>query len=332
MKRVPHMLVDVHTHFVPDFVVQILRAGSGAHGITGTTDFLETAAGRLPLHYPEMQSPSAKLSAMDERGVDISIVSLTPHLFIYGQEHDPIGFARRANDAIAEFIGDTDRLYGLATLPIGDAQAAAAELRRATEELGLVGAIIGTGLGPSEPLDVLGLGPLFEEAAELGAPLLVHPYYCGMVTSPELFLNNSLGVPFDTAWAVGRLMATGTLDRHPGLKLIVPHGGGALPYLLGRMENAWKQRPELREAAGKPPSGYAEQIWYDSIVHSETALRFLAAFAGADRVLLGTDSPYMTGDGDPAGSFAAAGLDPLQSTAAAVDLFKLGRMIRAAVP
>ena len=96
-----------------------------------------------------------------------------------------------------------------------------------------------------------------------------------------------------------------------------------MPYLLGRMENAWQRRPELRDAAQRAPSSYAEQIWYDSIVHSEAALRFLAEFAGADRVLLGTDSPYLTGDPAPRRSFAAAGLDPELAAAAAAELFTL---------
>lgn len=317
-------IVDVHTHFVPDFVMDILLNGSGGYGIAGTVGYLETPAGRLPLHYPEMHSPAAKLLAMNERGVDVSLVSLTPHLFIYGNEQDPADFARRANDALAAFVAGSDRLYGIATLPLGHPSEAAAELRRAVSGLGLVGGIIGTGLSSDQPLDVIGLDPLFEVATALDVPLMIHPFYCGVVTSPELFLNNSLGVPFDTAWAVGRLIASGTLDRHPCLKLLIPHGGGALPYLFGRMENAWQRRIEVREAAQRPPSAYKNQLWYDSIVHSEEALRFLAAFAGADRVLLGTDSPYLTGDFTPRSSFAAAGLDPELAAASAVALFTLG--------
>src|SRR4029453_4609330 len=109
----------------------------------------------------------------------------------------------------------------------------------------------------------------------LNVPLMIHPYYCGVITSTELFLNNTLGVPFDTGWGVARLIASGTLDCHPRLKLLLPHGGGALPYLFGRMENAWNRRIEVREAARRPPSAYKNQFWYDSIVHSDEALRYL---------------------------------------------------------
>lgn len=316
-------VIDVHTHFVPDFVLDVLLDGSGKYGITGGGGYLETPAGRLPLHYQEMQSARAKITAMNERGVDVSMVSLTPHLFIYSDEHDAVGFTRRANDSLAAFVAESDRLYGIAALPLGNPLEAAAELQRAVTGLNFVGGIIGTGLSSEHPLDVMRLDPLFEAAAALDVPLMVHPFYCGLVTSPELFLNNSLGVPFDTAWAVGRLIASGTLDRHPRLKLVMPHGGGALPYLFGRMENAWHRRPELREAAQRPPSAYKNQFWYDSIVHSEEALRFLASFAGADRVLLGTDSPYLTGDFTPRSSFAAAGLDPELAAASTAALFTL---------
>ncbi|GAA2454546.1 amidohydrolase family protein [Agromyces soli] len=316
-------VVDVHTHFVPSFVRDVLAAESGEHGLSGTAEHLESPAGRLPLAYPELHSPAAKLAAMGERGVDVSIVSLTPHLFIYEAEHDPVGFARRANDELAAFVAGEVRLHGLATLPIGHPAEAAAELRRGVDELGLRGAIIGTGRSAELPLDRLGLDPLFAAAAELGVPLLVHPFYCGVVTSPEFFLNNSLGVPFDAAWAVGRLIASGALDRHPELRLVLPHGGGALPYLLGRLDNAWRRRPELREHAEKAPSDYLGQLWFDSILHAPAALRFIAELAGAERVLLGTDSPYLTGDADPRASFAAAGLDPALAGLAAAELFGL---------
>ncbi|BCW45357.1 amidohydrolase family protein [Arthrobacter sp. StoSoilB5] len=316
-------IIDVHTHYVPDFVLDILSEGSGEHGIVGTLGYLETQAGRLPVHYPEMHSPNEKLIAMDARGVDVSLVSLTPHLFIYGPEHDPVGFARKANDALAAYTSASDRLFGIATLPLGNPPEAADELRRAVSVLGLVGGIIGTGLSAEQPLDAIGLDPVFEAAATLDVPLMLHPYYCGVITSSELFLNNTLGVPFDAAWAVARLIASGTLDRHPRLKLLVPHGGGALPYLFGRMENAWNRRSEVREAAQRPPSAYKNQFWYDSIVHSDEALRYLVTFAGADRVLLGTDSPYLTGDLSPSSSFAAAGLDPQTASASTAELFRL---------
>jgi aminocarboxymuconate-semialdehyde decarboxylase len=270
-----------------------------------------------------MHSPEAKLAAMRARGVDVSIVSLTPHLFIYADEHDPVGFARKANDELGAFVEADQRLHGLATLPIGHPDAAAAELRRAVVELGFRGAIIGTGLSVELPLDRLGLDPLFAVAAELGVPLLVHPFYSGVVTSPEFFLNNSLGVPFDSAWSVARLIASGALDQHPGLKLVVPHGGGALPYLLGRLDNAWHRRAELYEHAAKAPSAYLNQLWFDSILHSAGALSFLAKQVGAERVLLGTDSPYLTGDADPCASLAAAGLDPVGAGLSAARLFGL---------
>lgn len=314
-------VVDVHTHFVPAFVFEALAAGDGRYGLSGDAEYLTSSAGRLPLHYVEMRDPEAKLAAMDARGVDDSMVSLTPHLFIYGDEHDPVDFAQRSNDALADFVAASPRLHGMATVPLGDPAAAASELRRAVVELGLRGAIIGTGLSAAEPLDRIGLDPLFATAADHDVPLFVHPFYCGLVTEPEFFLNNSLGVPFDTAWAVARLLVTGVLDRHPGLKLLLPHGGGALPSMLGRLDNAWERRPGLSDAAQRPPSGYLDQLWFDSVAHEPRMLAYVAELAGADRVLLGTDSPYITGDPDPRSSFARAGLDPDVAGAAARELF-----------
>lgn len=315
--------LDVHTHVVPEFVYEILERGTGEHGIAGSAEHLESAAGRLPLKYPELRTPGAKLAAMDERAVEASIVSLTPHLFVYDEEDDPVVFAQRANDDIAQFAASSPRLDGLATVPLGSPDAAADELRRAVRGLGLRGAIIGTGLSAEQPLDAIGLDPLFAAAVELDVPLFVHPFYCGLVREADLFLHNSLGVPFDTAWAAARLIAAGVLDRHPSLRLLLPHGGGALPIVLGRLDNAWRRRPELRERSSQPPSAYLDRFWFDSVVHSEPVLRMLAELAGPDRVLLGTDSPYLTGDPAPADSFAAADLDVEVAERAARQLFRL---------
>lgn len=315
--------LDVHSHVVPEFVYDILERGTGEYGIAGSPEHLDSAAGRLPLQYPELRTPAAKLAAMDERRLAASVVSLTPHLFVYADEDDPVGFARRANDEIARFADASSRLHGLATVPLGAPGAAAAELRRAVRERGLRGAIIGTGLSSDRPLDAIGLDPLFQAAVELDVPLFVHPFYCGLVREPDLFLHNSLGVPFDTAWAVARLMASGVFDRHPGLRLLLPHGGGALPVVLGRLDNAWRRRAELRERSALPPSGYLDRLWFDSVVHSAPVLRLLADLAGGDRVLLGTDAPYLTGDPRPAESLDAAGLDVERAARAARLLFGL---------
>lgn len=282
------MIVDVHTHYA---------ARSLLDG-----DVVVSASGeRLPAHYPELWDPEAKLAELDARGIDVALVSLTPHLFT----SDPVA-ARRANDELAEYTAHP-RLHALATLAPGDPT----ELARCVERLGFVGAQI-----PTSPLE-----PAVLDAAEaLGVPLMLHPFYGGPFTDPDLFLHNSLGVPFDTCLAAARLICSGTLDRHPRLKLVLVHGGGHLPYQLGRLDNA---HAAGRDAAARVPSSYLDQIWCDGVVHSPRALAFLADVVGADHVLLGTDRPYLTGEPRPVEQARAAGLDPDALGANAAALFRL---------
>jgi aminocarboxymuconate-semialdehyde decarboxylase len=307
-------VVDVHTHFAPPALPAQMRRDGG---------FVVTPDGlRLPVHYAELHDPAAKLQELDARGIDAAVVSLTPHLFAYGE--DAAAFARHANDALAEYVSASPRLSALATLPINDPDAAAAELDRCMGELDFAGAQIGTSLPDGRPLD-----GLWEAAADV--PLVLHPYYAGPIADPDLFLNNSVGVPLDTCLAAARLLCDGTLDRHPRLRLVLVHGGGHLPFQLGRLDNAWRMRPAERRAA-KPPSGYLDRFHFDTIVHSPDALRFLAGLVGADRLLLGTDLPYVTAEQRPVEHARAAGLDPHALGANAAALFSLRSAPDRAVP
>lgn len=321
-------IVDVHTHFVPDVAVEAIRRGRGEFGLHGDATTLHTAAGALPIAYPELHDPVAKHGVLDDRGIDVGVVSITPHLFVYDPVGDAIEFSRLANDALARYIASTPRLVGLATLPITAPRAAADELERAVVELGLRGAEIGTSLPDGRPLDRADLHPVFARAAALGVPLMLHPYYCGMVRDPDLFMNNSVGVPADTALAAARLAASGTLDAHPGLAVVLPHGGGALPYQLGRLDQAWAYRADLRAMARRPPSGYLDQLWFDSVVHDPRALAFLAEVAVDGHVLLGSDLPYGTGVDRPVELAVAAGLDPQRMGESAAMLFGLSTRCR----
>jgi aminocarboxymuconate-semialdehyde decarboxylase len=279
------VIVDVHTHYAARSLLD------GDVVVSGTGE-------RLPAHYPELWDPEAKLADLDARGIGAAVVSLTPHLFT----SDPKA-ARRANDELADYC-DHPRLHALATL--GED---AGELERCVETLGFVGAQI-----PTSPLseDVLAA------AAALGVPLVLHPFYGGPFADPDLFLHNSLGVPFDTALAAARLICSGTLDRHPRLKLVLVHGGGSLPYQLGRLDNA---HAHGRDACARAPSSYLGQFWCDSVVHSPRALQFLAGVIGVGHVLLGTDRPYVTGEQRPVEQARAAGLDPDALGANAAALF-----------
>jgi aminocarboxymuconate-semialdehyde decarboxylase len=193
----------------------------------------------------------------------------------------------------------------VAAVPLQDVPAAVRELEHAVGALGLVGVEIGTTVN-GRALDDPGLDPFFASAEALQVPVLVHPSYVGTRPGLEAFyFTNVLGNPLETTMAAMRLIAGGVLDRHPKLVLCLAHGGGFLPYQLGRLRHAATVRPELRHLK-RSPLEYLNQFYFDSITHHPLALRYLIEWAGADRVMLGSDFPYDMGDPDPVGTFEDA--------------------------
>jgi aminocarboxymuconate-semialdehyde decarboxylase len=302
-------IVDVHTHLIPRFVLDE-AAGPGMFGVVEDDGWLVHPEGfRYPIT-PELIEPAAKLKQMEAHRIDVSIVSWSPTLFFYDRPTDEtIEFTRRANDVLARIVSEP-RLEGLATLPLQAPELAAAELERSVHELGLKGAQIGTNCGPRS-LDDPEFDPVFATAAALGVPLLLHPYYVGSKPGlEEFYLTNSLGNPLDTCLAAVRLIHSGALDRHRGLRLVLAHGGGFLPYQLGRFEHAFRVRAEPRKAIHRPPSDYLRHFWMDTITHRDDALAFLAQVTGVDRLILGTDLPFDMADEDASCRVERVGLDP----------------------
>jgi aminocarboxymuconate-semialdehyde decarboxylase len=302
-------VVDVHAHVIPPALVDRMRSGQAPDGITvdesGPQPMVVHRQGyRYPL-LDAFHDVSARLAEMDAAGTDVAVLSIAPPLFLYWIEADgAVAAARTINDAIAAMVAQAPhRFAGLATLPMQDPTAAAAELRRAVNELGIRGAQIGPHV-EGAPLDDEPMRPVLRAAADLGVPLVLHPYYVG--SSPGLddfYLTNLQGNPWQTALSASRLILSGTLDDLSDLDLVLVHGGGHLPYQIGRLDHGHRVRPEARRPA-HAPSGYLRRFHYDSLTHSTDSTRWLIERVGADRVLFGTDIPF-----DMAGGTFAEQLD-----------------------
>jgi aminocarboxymuconate-semialdehyde decarboxylase len=319
-------VIDVHTHFIPRFVMEDAASGGGVFGVREEDGRLVHPQGfRYPVT-PDFYEPGAMLDRMDETGVDVSILSSSPTLFFYDEPADEaVALAQRGNDALAKLVRDHARLSGMATLPLQAPAAAASELERAVLELGLVGAQIGTNCGPRQ-LDAPELEPVLEAADRLGAPLMLHPYYVGPKPGLEdFYLTNSLGNPLDTCVAAVRLIHSGALDRFPALRLVLVHGGGFLPYQVGRFDHAFAVRPEPKVRLARRPSEYLRRLWMDTITHSDAALAFLAALVGEGRLVVGSDLPFDMGDRRPIDRLPRAGVDPHAVGRTAAELFGLDR-------
>jgi aminocarboxymuconate-semialdehyde decarboxylase len=315
--------VDVHTHFLPRFFIDDAASG-GVFGVREDEGFLVHPEGfRYPAH-EEFSEVGAKLAEMDRLGIDVSVMSGAPTLFFYDAPADEaVGFTRRVNDALAEWVGGEDRLLAVAGLPLQDPEAAAAELERAVGELGMIGAHIGTNC-QSTPLDAPELEPVLATAERLDVPLILHPYYVGPKPGLEdFYMVNSMGNPLDTSIAAIRLIHSGALDRHPSLRLALVHAGGFVPFQLGRFDHAFDVRQEPRKHIERRPSTYLDRFWMDTITHADAPLVFLRDLIGTDRLVLGTDLPFDMADPAPVERMERVGIDIAAAAAAAAGLFGL---------
>ena len=203
--------------------------------------------------------------------------------------------ARDVNDEIAEMTRQwPTRFAGLGTLPVQDVKSAIDELERAVTVLGLKGAELDTHVN-GEQWDDPKFLPFFKAAESMGAVLFFHPqpqhnFLTERTTKYGLF--NSLGVILDDAIVVAILIAGGVLEACPNLKVCIAHGGGPACYAMGRLDRGWEGRRDAQRIPN-PPSSYQRRLYYDTVVGSEKALRYLLDEVGADRVVLGSDWPFV---------------------------------------
>lgn len=328
--------VDVHTHFIPPDLEKEARRHP-AWGIRfehrDETPWVVHEQGfQYPVGDPFME-PRSKLADMDARGIDISLLSLAPTLFHYWIDvTEGTALARMANDALAAMVeAGRGRLAGLATLPMQNPRGAALELRRAVEELGFLGAHIGTTV-ESWTLDDAELDPVWEAASTLGVPMVLHPYYVSLRPGYEdFYLTNLFANPLETALAASRIIFSGMLDRFPDLDFVLVHAGGFLPYQIGRLDHGWNVRPEPREKLGRPPGEILRRFHFDTITHHDAALSWLVELAGEDRVLLGTDLSFDMADEDPVARLERSVTSPkareLVAGRNALNLFDMHRFV-----
>jgi aminocarboxymuconate-semialdehyde decarboxylase len=291
--------VDMHAHQVAPALLESVRQSGESHGIrAGRNDDgrwvvgLGAAAPRVVP--PPLVGDDAYWDRAAAQGLDARILSGWNELFGYELDATDGGWwCRIQNDSIAALVAERGAgVAGLATVPLQDPRAADDELRRAAT-LGLCGAIIGTQVRQAN-LDADGLDPFWEAACELGLPLVVHPGSAslGGDRMKAYFLANTVGNPAETTLAAAALVFGGVLERFPELRIVLVHGGGFLPYQLGRLQKAFHVRPEIERTPGREPRDAARRFYYDTILHDAEALDFLIRLAGSDRLLFGTDFPF----------------------------------------
>jgi aminocarboxymuconate-semialdehyde decarboxylase len=310
------MIVDVHAHAASeDFIREV--AANPSYGIPYEVRPDGSYATR---GYGEMDrlmwDLDGRLESLARRGVDLQLISPSPRTISDHERVIGVEIARLMNRETAALVKrGTGRLGGMAVLPLDEPKKAPDEIRRAVGEHGYRGVCLPTSAA-GVPLDL----PQFEKTwgtlEELGLLLFMHATTAiTRDTLGQFTLNTVVAWPTEVTIAATRLIFSGVMERHPGLNLVLSHGGGTLPYLGGRLDLAYhapkhEANPACRANITKPPSHYLRQFYYDTVVASPASLQFLIGLVGAERVMFGTDFPYEIGDAEGAIALSALADSP----------------------
>jgi aminocarboxymuconate-semialdehyde decarboxylase len=288
--------IDIHNHGYAKKFIDACRRGDGErYGIHLVSDakgdvLLRPDGVTFRLQAKRTDYP-AQISELSTVGIDVIALSTLPYVNLGACDEKAVVWAcRQVNDGFAEVQQEySGRIYGVGMVPLPYARAAADELTRATQELRLravqiLSSIEGRNLDDPEFLS------FFERAEDLQVPLFIHPdVRVRRERMDDYYLQNLIGNPVETAVAVASLIFGGVLERFPKLKIILAHGGGAAPSLIGRWRHGHAHRPEPRQKFTGSVDERFGTLYFDTVVYDPHVLRFLVDTFGADHVLLGTD-------------------------------------------
>ncbi|MFD1737424.1 amidohydrolase family protein [Bacillus salitolerans] len=293
------MRVDFHTHIIPENFTELTKhltgeryptlqrtCACGANIMIADKVFREVT--------DQVWSPEKRMKDMSKENVDIQVLSPIPVTFSYNA---PVAeaeqLARIQNDFIADIVSQySSKFIGLGTVPMQDVTVAIREMDRCINELGLKGIEIGTNVNGNN-LDDPSLLEFFEMAEKWDVPLFIHPWETlGKERMPRHNLMYTIGMPSETALAGASLILGGVMEKYPNLKICFAHGGGALPYLLPRLDQGWKVWPHLR-LLEEPPSFYAKKFYFDSLVNDPINVNYLIQNFGYERIIMGSDYPFL---------------------------------------
>lgn len=293
------MRIDAHAHAQPPEYLDALLA-------SGRYESVRDAEGRIVVRErgsrfltitPQMHHPEQRVAEMDEAGIDMQILSVTTPQVYFLQDQAAVDLARRCNDYLADIVRSyPTRFRALASVPLtADPDAAVREFVRCLDDLGMVGAIIGSNID-GRPIDDPAFDAFYAEADRRATTLFIHPMVpAGIEVMNPYALAPLVGFMFDTTLAVSRLIFSGFFERYPRVKVLVGHLGAAVPYLAGRLDIGWRSYSDC-QGIPHPPTEYIRRLYLDTVSFHAPALRCALETVGPDRIVFGSDYPHVIGD------------------------------------
>lgn len=308
------MSIDIHAHIVPeDFISDLATAVPSAAPVIVKREsewWFEYPGGRVSGPIPEgMFNVGARVADMDAAGVSIQAISVPPPHFNYRLEDEAAAIAATLhNDSMIRVARQhSDRFGVLGHLPMQSEGHSLAELERLVSIDEIVGLELGTNVGGTNLGD-----PRYEAVwhaiDKAGLSVVLHPGadVAGVDRMHDHYIHNYVGNPTDSTVAAASLLFQGVLSRNERLRIALLHGGGFLPYQIGRFDHGWSVRPESRTLLTEPPSNLLHRFWFDTLTHDDLSLRFLHDRVGDDRLCLGSDYPFDMANPDPVGALERA--------------------------
>ena len=304
--------IDTHTHWYPREWIELLAREGPAHGANverGDFGYRVRVPGLANAFTDAFVELAPRLGQMDAARVDVHVLSLTMPMVYWAPPAFGLALSQAYNDAAsAAHLAHPDRFLAFAMVPMQDPAMALRELARAARLPGLRGLYLATSFADSE-IDDRRYWDVYAKCEEIGWPVFLHPVYViGAERLQRWWLKNLLGNPYDTGVAAANLIFGGVLDAFPKLEVNLPHAGGTLPGLIGRLDHGAKVRPELAHLKHRP-SEYLRRFTYDTIGHDDRINANLVRQVGADRVILGSDYCFDMGLERPVEAVERLGLD-----------------------
>ncbi len=291
-------VIDFHNHYYPPEYLAAIREGPSNYSVTFDDDGNPVLHSPGDKNYivPGHRDIAARKKAIDEANVDMQVLTFTAPGTLIETPVRSVALAQIVNDCLAEIKEQRgDRFTALATLPLNDPAASVVEFERVTGELGFKGVMLFSNAN-GMPLYDSQLWPIYERASDVGAVMYIHPTYpVGVEAMTEYWLMPLVGFLFDTTLAAAGLVYSGVVERFPGIRWVLGHLGGAVPYMAERFDRGYEAFPDCRTHIAKPPTEYLRTFYYDTVNFDPAALRLAIDFAGVDHILAGSDYPHRIG-------------------------------------